>query len=219
MEKERDEILFEIEDEDYAIFKIITPIVAFIIVIFMLFTGASLEDKGLYSLRSAVILTIVATISSFIFLVFFYKKRKIFFYKDRVILYTGWINKKEIKIIDIKEIYKILPYHLYTNNDSKLNKKIKRWDVSRKFVFVFIFPILVFLSIIYYVGNFIFYRSLYLKKYRLMIVGKTDEDFLIINYVNNQERIVEYFKNSINIDVIELKPNYWFFIPKKNKKG
>jgi hypothetical protein len=36
---------------------------------------------------------------------------------------------------------------------------------------------------------------------------------------SNQTNIKKYFKNNINIDLEELKPNYWFFIPQKTRKG
>ncbi len=219
MDNEKNEILFEIKDEGSLISKIIELLVIAIVITFMFYMGANLHDTGLYSFRSAILLAIVAIISFILFLIFFYKKRKILFYKDKVVLYAGHMNKRNIKIIDIEEIYKILPYHLFSNNGSRLNEKIKRWDILRKFLFIIIFPILIVISILSYIGDIVFYRNFNLKRYRLIIIGRTDKDFLIINYIgDNQEKIEEYFKSSLNIDLQELKPNYWFFIPKKTKK-
>ncbi|WP_141048053.1 hypothetical protein [Aliarcobacter cryaerophilus] len=186
----------------------------------MFLLGASLQDTGVYSFKNAIVLIIIMFVYLIIFLVFSYKKRKILFYKDRLVLRIGNINKINIRIIDIEEVYKILPYHLLSNNNSKFNEKIKRWNIIRKILFTISFPILIFISILSYLVDIIFYRNFDLKRYRLIIIGKTDSSFLIVTYnKNNEENIKKYFKNNININLEELKPNYWFFIPQKNKKG
>ena len=217
---DKDGFLFEINDESTLIFKITEIIVGISIIIFMFLLGASLQDTGVYSFKNAIVLIIIMFVYLIIFLVFSYKKRKILFYKDRLVLRIGNINKINIRIIDIEEVYKILPYHLLSNNNSKFNEKIKRWNIIRKILFTISFPILIFISILSYLVDIIFYRNFDLKRYRLIIIGKTDSSFLIVTYnKNNEENIKKYFKNNININLEELKPNYWFFIPQKNKKG
>ena len=217
---DKDGFLFEINDESTLIFKITEIIVGISIIVFMFLLGASLQDTGVYSFKNAIVLIIIMFVYLIIFLVFSYKKRKILFYKDRLVLRIGNINKINIRIIDIEEIYKILPYHLLSNNNSKFNEKIKRWNIIRKILFTISFPILIFISILSYLVDIIFYRNFDLKRYRLIIIGKTDSSFLIVTYnKNNEENIKKYFKNNININLEELKPNYWFFIPQKNKKG
>ncbi|MCT7538265.1 hypothetical protein N5T82_00225 [Aliarcobacter cryaerophilus] len=217
---DKDGFLFEINDESTLIFKITEIIVGISIIVFMFLLGASLQDTGVYSFKNAIVLIIIMFVYLIIFLVFSYKKRKILFYKDRLVLRIGNINKINIRIIDIEEVYKILPYHLLSNNNSKFNEKIKRWNIIRKILFTISFPILIFISIISYLVDIIFYRNFDLKRYRLIIIGKTDSSFLIVTYnKNNEENIKKYFKNNININLEELKPNYWFFIPQKNKKG
>ncbi|MFY9099759.1 hypothetical protein OZY48_01745 [Aliarcobacter cryaerophilus] len=217
---DKDGFLFEINDESTLIFKITEIIVGISIIVFMFLLGASLQDTGVYSFKNAIVLIIIMFVYLIIFLVFSYKKRKILFYKDRLVLRIGNINKINIRIIDIEEVYKILPYHLLSNNNSKFNEKIKRWNIIRKILFTISFPILIFISILSYLVDIIFYRNFDLKRYRLIIIGKTDSSFLIVTYnKNNEENIKKYFKNNININLEELKPNYWFFIPQKNKKG
>ena len=217
---DKDGFLFEINDESTLIFKITEIIVGISIIVFMFLLGASLQDTGVYSFKNAIVLIIIMFVYLIIFLVFSYKKRKILFYKDRLVLRIGNINKINIRIIDIEEVYKILPYHLLSNNNSKFNEKIKRWNIIRKILFTISFPILIFISILSYLVDIIFYRNFDLKRYRLIIIGKTDSSFLIVTYnKNNEENIKKYFKNNININLEELKPNYWFFIPEKNKKG
>lgn len=146
MEEKKDDLLFEMRDESSLIIRTVELLSVFGVIVFMVYLGASLQDKGLYSLRTVVVLTIVAIISFIIFLIFFYKKRKILFYKNNIVLTTGWIAKKDIKTIEIKEIYKILPYHTYSNVDSKFNEKIKRWDIVRKILFIIVLPILLSFS-------------------------------------------------------------------------
>ena len=217
---DKDGFLFEINDESTLIFKITEIIVGISIIVFMFLLGASLQDTGVYSFKNAIVLIIIMFVYLIIFLVFSYKKRKILFYKDRLVLRIGNINKINIRIIDIEEVYKILPYYLLSNNNSKFNEKIKRWNIIRKILFTISFPILIFISILSYLVDIIFYRNFDLKRYRLIIIGKTDSSFLIVTYnKNNEENIKKYFKNNININLEELKPNYWFFIPQKNKKG
>ncbi|RBQ31870.1 hypothetical protein CRU92_03655 [Arcobacter sp. FW59] len=217
---DKDGVLFEINDESTLIFKITEIIVGISIIVFMFLLGASLQDTGVYSFKNAIVLVIIMLVYLIIFLVFSYKKRKILFYKDTLVLRIGNINKINIRIMDIEEVYKILPYHLLSNNNSKFNEKIKRWNIIRKILFTISFPILIFISILSYLIDIIFYRNFDLKRYRLIIIGKTDSNFLIVTYnKNNEENIKKYFKNNINIDLEELKPNYWFFIPQKNKKG
>ena len=133
---DKDGFLFEINDESTLIFKITEIIVGISIIVFMFLLGASLQDTGVYSFKNAIVLIIIMFVYLIIFLVFSYKKRKILFYKDRLVLRIGNINKINIRIIDIEEVYKILPYHLLSNNNSKFNEKIKRWNIIRKILFI-----------------------------------------------------------------------------------
>ena len=210
MNKKENEVLFEIQDYDYGKGKVSGPIYAIIVIVILLYMGVSLEEKGLYSFRSLVILTIIGSIASLISLIFFYKGRKVLFYEDKIVLKKSKNIKEEINILDIQEVYKLLPYHQYTNTGKKLN----RWNIKSKIATIFFLPLLLVYPPFSYIGDFVFYRNFLLKRYRFILIGKTDNNFLVISYTGSEQRVLEeYFKNIIDVDVNKLKPNYWFFIP------
>jgi len=218
MEKEKDEILLETRDEGFFVSKIFELLGIVVVIVCMFLMRASLEEKGLISMQTVLMLAIAFVFSSAYFIIFSYKKRKILFYENKIVLYNGHKALKTIKNENIEDVYKILPYHVYSNADSVFNKTIKRWDTPRKLVFITLLPLLLLLLFLSYLASSIFYKSLYLKRYRLVIVGKTDKDFLVVNYTgSNQKKIEEYF-NNLKINLNSIRPNYWPYVPNKGKE-
>jgi hypothetical protein len=210
MNKKENEVLFEIQDYDYGKGKLVGPIFGIFLILILLSVGASFDDKGLYTLETLVYFTIGGSIASLLGLIFFYKDRKIVFYKNKIVLKQSKNIQEEINILDIEEVYKLLPYHAHSNTANKLF----RWNIKSKIAIVFLLPLLLVATSLYYISDFIFYRSFLFKRYRFILIGKTDNDFLVISYTGSEQRVLEeYFKNIIDIDVNKLKPNYWFFIP------
>lgn len=208
------EILFEIKDYDYVISQVSVLISLYIIIVILLSLGANFEDRGINSFSSLFIMTTSATIVSFIFILIFYKDRKIQFYEDKIVLNRSKYYQIEIKITDVSEVYKLLPHNVNSNNKMKLF----RWNILRKVIFIFLAPIMIvtmlILSIGLYLANFIVFRSLLINRHRLLLVGKADNEFIGFYYTGNKElELNSYFRRNLALEIKTMKPLKWFFIP------
>jgi len=208
------EVLFEIKDYDYVISQVSVLISLYIIVVILLSLGANFEDRGINSFSSLFIMTTSATIGSFIFILIFYKDRKIQFYENKIVLNRSKYYQIEIKITDVSEVYKLLPHNVNSNNKMKLF----RWNILRKVIFIFLAPIMIVtmltLLIGLYLANFIVFRSLLINRCRLLLVGKADNEFIGFYYTGNKElELNVYFRKKLGLEIKTMKPLKWFFIP------
>ena len=208
------EVLFEIKDYDYVISQVSVLISLYIIVVILLSLGANFEDRGINSFSSLFIMTTSATIGSFIFILIFYKDRKIQFYENKILLYRSKYYQIEIKITDVSEVYKLLPHNVNSNNKMKLF----RWNILRKVIFIFLAPIMIVtmltLLIGLYLANFIVFRSLLINRCRLLLVGKADNEFIGFYYTGNKElELNVYFRKKLGLEIKTMKPLKGFFIP------
>ena len=211
---EDNEVLFEIKDYDYVISQVSVLISLYIIVVILLSLGANFEDRGINSFSSLFIMTTSATIGSFIFILIFYKDRKIQFYENKIVLNRSKYYQIEIKITDVSEVYKLLPHNVNSNNKMKLF----RWNILRKVIFIFLAPIMIVtmltLLIGLYLANFIVFRSLLINRCRLLLVGKADNEFIGFYYTGNKElELNVYFRKKLGLEIKTMKPLKWFFIP------
>ena len=159
-------------------------------------------------------MTTSATIGSFIFILIFYKDRKIQFYENKIVLNRSKYYQIEIKITDVSEVYKLLPHNVNSNNKMKLF----RWNILRKVIFIFLAPIMIVtmltLLIGLYLANFIVFRSLLINRCRLLLVGKADNEFIGFYYTGNKElELNVYFRKKLGLEIKTMKPLKWFFIP------
>ena len=211
---EDNEVLFEIKDYDYVISQVSVLISLYIIVVILLSLGANFEDRGINSFSSLFIMTTSATIGSFIFILIFYKDRKIQFYENKIVLNRSKYYQIEIKITDVSEVYKLLPHNVNSNNKMKLF----RWNILRKVIFIFLAPIMIVtmltLLIGLYLANFIVFRSLLINRCRLLLVGKADNEFIGFYYTGNKElELNVYFRKKLGLEIKTMKPLKGFFIP------
>lgn len=214
MNKEEKEILFEMKDYDYLVSKLADLVTAYIILLMLLSLGANFEDKGFLSFRTGVILVICGTIVFFTYVFDSFKHRSFLFYPNKIVFNRSKYIKLEIKIIEIEEGYKILPHNVNSNT----KKNLFRWNTPRKILFLLCSPLLIpFMltySISFYISNFMIYRSFLLKRYRLLLIGKTEKDYIVFNYTgDNQLEIEQYFEERLGVDVKRMETTKWFFIP------
>jgi len=207
------EILFEIKDYDYIVKTMSLLITAYISIPIMMALGMSFEDKGLFSLRTIVVIVLVGTTIFFTFNLYFFKKRKVLFYENKIELKKTF-SKSEIITIDVKEVYKILPFNLNSNKE----RRLYRWNLFRKLVLLLTFPVIIPILCIYaiatYISSFIIFKSFLFDRYRIIVIGKNEKDFLVFYYTGNNELELNiYFRRKLGLEVKRIEPLKGFFIP------
>jgi len=207
------EILFEIKDYDYIVKTMSLLITAYISIPIMMALGMSFEDKGLFSLRTIVVIVLVGTTIFFTFNLYFFKKRKVLFYENKIELKKTF-SKSEIITIDVKEVYKILPFNLNSNKE----RRLYRWNLFRKLVLLLTFPVIIPILCIYaiatYISSFIIFKSFLFDRYRIIVIGKNEKDFLVFYYTGNNELELNiYFRRKLGLEVKTIEPIKGFFIP------
>ena len=207
------EILFEIKDYDYIVKTMSLLITAYISIPIMMALGMSFEDKGLFSLRTIVVMGLVGTTIFFTFNLYFFKKRKVLFYENKIELKKTF-SKSEIITIDVKEVYKILPFNLNSNKE----RRLYRWNLFRKLVLLLTFPVIIPILCIYaiatYISSFIIFKSFLFDRYRIIVIGKNEKDFLVFYYTGNNELELNiYFRRKLGLEVKRIEPLKGFFIP------
>ena len=207
------EILFEIKDYDYIVKTMSLLITAYISIPIMMALGMSFEDKGLFSLRTIGVIGLVGTTIFFTFNLYFFKKRKVLFYENKIELKKTF-SKSEIITIDVKEVYKILPFNLNSNKE----RRLYRWNLFRKLVLLLTFPVIIPILCIYaiatYISSFIIFKSFLFDRYRIIVIGKNEKDFLVFYYTGNNELELNiYFRRKLGLEVKRIEPLKGFFIP------
>jgi hypothetical protein len=210
---EDNEVLFEIKDYDYIVKTMSLLITAYISIPIMMALGMSFEDKGLFSLRTIVVIVLVGTTIFFTFNLYFFKKRKVLFYENKIELKKTF-SKSEIITIDVKEVYKILPFNLNSNKE----RRLYRWNLFRKLVLLLTFPVIIPILCIYaiatYISSFIIFKSFLFDRYRIIVIGKNEKDFLVFYYTGNNELELNiYFRRKLGLEVKKIEPIKGFFIP------
>ena len=210
---EDNEVLFEIKDYDYIVKTMSLLITAYISIPIMMALGMSFEDKGLFSLRTIVVIVLVGTTIFFTFNLYFFKKRKVLFYENKIELKKTF-SKSEIITIDVKEVYKILPFNLNSNKE----RRLYRWNLFRKLVLLLTFPVIIPILCIYaiatYISSFIIFKSFLFDRYRIIVIGKNEKDFLVFYYTGNNELELNiYFRRKLGLEVKTIEPIKGFFIP------
>ena len=206
------EVLFEIKDYDYIGKTLSNIILIFISIPIMLAIGMSFEDKGVFTLNKLVVILECSIITFFILNLYFFKKRKILFYEDKIVL-DRTFSRLEIKTNEIGEVYKILPFNLNFNQNIRLLK----WNLSTKLVLLLTFPIIIPILCAYaissYISSLIIFKSL-LFRYRIVVIGKNKKDFLVFYYTGNKELELNiYFRRKLGLEVKTIEPIKGFFIP------
>lgn len=210
--KQEENYLFEIKDNVYIIEKMTEVGLGLGLLFYIFVLGKDFGNDSLYGTRTMIIISILALISGLTSL-YFYKQRKIVFYKNKVLKYTG---ENYLELDEINEIYKVPLYHMGYSY-----RGIKRQSIFRLIILFLFLPIFILFWVIpSYMVHLIFFREKLKNKFRLVLIGKLDSENIVINYSSNnkkeEEQVKNYFQKYYHIDISTLKTQ-WFYLPNKKR--